>query len=230
MISIPTIQRYMLFICGLGITTLVPHSLRGIYLWGGTINALLICYYKQKLTPQLSLITLGGILHSVCHLQWPFLVETRSGFDPSVSSFYDVLFHTVMLIFIWLSMKKYISIYVNGVTKFCICGSVLNCLLTDYKSSDKNDPIYLLFNCTSVFQAISTAYWIASILHYKQWHTDEYIYGLIVCIVTIVSNWYIYECDHLADLGLELIHMSMKYRYIEGLFIVSTWIPLLYTN
>ena len=227
-ISVPT--RYIFFLGGLLITTLIPHNLRGVYLWGGTLNACIMCYLNNQLSLHLLLVSIGGLLHSSCHSYWPFLVETINGFDQSVSAFPDVFFHTIMLIFIWISIRKTLSKNVDIITMFSIGGSVINCMLTNYKSSInyKNEAQYLLFNITSVFQAISTAYWIASILHYKQWHLDEYKQGLFVCVYIIVINWFLYECEHFLNLEFGLIFISMKYRYIEGLFIVSTWIPLLF--
>ena len=249
-ITISVINRYIFFLTGLLITTTIPSTLRGVYLWGGTINACVICYLNKQLTFHLFLIAIGGLLHSSCHLYWPFLVETINGFDESVSAFPDVFFHTTMLIFIWTSIRKTLSNSVNNITIFFITGSIINCMFTNYNSSNnsffckfkepidesnalvkndyKNQFQYLLFNITSVFQAISTAYWIASVIHYKQWHLIEYKDGLSRCVYIIVVNWFFYELDHFLNLELGLIYISMKYRYIEGLFIVSTWIPLLF--
>ena len=145
-ISVST--RYISFLGGLLVTTIIPHTLRGVYLWGGTLNACIMCYLNNQLSLHLLLISIGGLLHSSCHLYWPFLVETINGFDQSVSAFPDVLFHTIMLIFIWISIRKTLSKNIDILTMFFIGGSAINCMLTNYNSSVnyKNEAQYLLFN------------------------------------------------------------------------------------
>lgn len=63
-----------------------------------------------------------------------------------------------------------------------------------------------------------------------EWNKKSFVYGLFICNLVILSNWFWYNCDDIFELGIDLVKMSMKYKYIEGLFIVSTWIPLLFNN
>ena len=113
---------------------------------------------------------------------------------------------------------------------------MLNCVFTNFENKNKksyfylffNNPSYLIFNLTTSFQAVSTAYWIAFCLHYGEWNKKQFPYYLFLCNLVIVSNWFWYNCDDIFSLGIGLIKISMKYRYIEGLFIVSSWVPLLF--
>jgi hypothetical protein len=236
-ISLSIINRYILFVCGLLFSTILPSSYRGIYLWYGTIFAIFISLLKRKLTFKLLIMAISGLGHSAVHLYWPFL-DPKLGYVPNISALPDVLFHTLMIIFVWLNIRKKVSKYINIFTIFCIFGSILNCIFTNFKNTNKNsyyylffnNPYYLIFNLTTCFQAVSTAYWIAFSLHYGEWYKSSFKYCLFMCNLVIVSNWFWYNCDDIFDLGIGLIKMSMKYRYIEGLFIISTWIPLLFNS
>ena len=234
-ISISPIKRYFLFINGLLLSTILPPQYRGLYLWYGTFLCIIISIFKRQLTPGLLTIALGGLGHSAVHLHWPFL-DAELGYVPTVSAFPDVFFHTVMLIYVWINIRKNVSNFVNNITILSIFGSTLNCIFTNFKNVNNstyyllffNNPYYLVFNLTTSFQAVSTAYWIAFSLHYGEWHKINFKYYLFLCNLVIVSNWFWYNCDDIFDLGIGLIKMSMNFRYIEGLFIVSTWIPLIF--
>ncbi len=235
--SISIIQRYILFITGLLFSTILPSSWRGLYLWYGTFLAIVISLYKEKLTNRLLVTSLSGLAHSAIHLIWPFL-DAKRGYNPNVSAFPDVFFHSLMIIFVWINIRNKIdNRSLQIITYLCILGTLLNCVFTNFKTSSNNyyqlflnNPYYLVFNLTTSFQAVSTAYWIAFSLHYGEWEKKSFVYGLFLCNLVIVSNWFWYNCDDIFGLGIGLIKMSMKYRYIEGLFIVSTWIPLLFSN
>lgn len=235
MISISIVNRYIIFICGLLLSTILPSSFRGNYLWYGTFLAIFICFSRNKLTLDLLVTAFGGIGHSAIHIYWPFL-DSEKGYIPGVSAFPDVLFHSIMIIFVWMRIKNYVSKKINLITIICIYGTLLNCIFTNFKNTDKNtyydlffyNPYYFIFNLTTSFQAISTAYWIAYTLHYGEWNKKSFQYCLFLCNLVIVSNWFWYNCDDIFELGIGLIEISMKYRYIEGLFIVSSWIPLLF--
>ena len=54
-ISVST--RYISFLGGLLVTTIIPHTLRGVYLWGGTLNACIMCYLNNQLSLHLLLIS-----------------------------------------------------------------------------------------------------------------------------------------------------------------------------
>lgn len=239
--SISIIHRYLLFIGGLLFSTILPSYYRGLYLWYGTFLAILISGYRSQLTNRLLVTSLSGLAHSAIHLIWPFL-DAKRGYNPNVSAFPDVFFHSLMMIFVWINIKNKIdNRTLQIITQLCIAGTLLNCVFTNFKTYNNfktnnyyylflNNPHYLVFNLTTSFQAVSTAYWIAFSLHYGEWHKRSFVYGLFLCNLVIVSNWFWYNCDDIFNLGIGLIKMSMKYRYIEGLFIVSTWVPLLFSN
>jgi hypothetical protein len=227
--------RYLFFISGLLLNTIIPSSLRGMYLWSGTLFFLSLCLLNNRLTKGLIITTIGGLGHSLVHIIWPFLDE-KVGYVSHITALPDVLFHSLMLIFVWFKMRKFISTKLNIITIFCIIGSILNCIFTNFYKGENTsyfilfftNPYYLIFNLTTSFQAVSTAYWIAFCLHYGEWHNKNFPYYLLLCNTVIVSNWFWYNCDDIFNLGIGLVKISMKYRYIEGLFIVSTWIPLLF--
>lgn len=235
--TISIIERYILFIIGLLFTTILPTYIRGLYLWGGSFIAIIISFYRKQLTNRLLIISLSGLAHSAIHLWYPFL-DSNKGYNPDISALPDVFFHSLMITFVWINIKNKIeNKNVKTITKFCIIGTLLNCIFTNFKSDSNNyyylflnNPYYLVFNLTTSFQAVSTAYWIAFSLHYGEWNKKSFIYGLFLCNLVIVSNWFWYNCDDIFNIGIGLIKMSMEYRYIEGLFIVSTWIPLIFSN
>ena len=218
-------MRYFCFSTALMLCSIIPHGYRLSYLYGITILLWLYSVILGHCTFHLSLFTMGGLAHSAVHNYWPFLNESVEGFDTRYSSFPDVVFHTVMLVFVYMSTKSVLDPTVNKWTRIFIVGSLVNCALTNYKSMDTTH--YVLFNISSIFQAISTAFWIATTLHYGEWNKHSYKKCLFLVNFVIVYNWVLYEFDHWAHLGLGLVGMSMKYRYIEGLFICCTWIPLI---
>lgn len=230
-------NRYSLFITGLLICTIIPEYLRGLYLWLGTIIAITISLVLDRLTFKLLIMSLaGGLGHSFIHMRWPFL-DVENGYVQDISTFPDVFFHSLMLIFVWFNIRNKVSRIIQLITIFCIFGSILNCIFANYnltKSSYHylifNNPYYLVFNLTTSFQAVSTAYWIAFALHYGEWSKRSFTFCLFLCNLVIVSNWFWYNCDDIFDLKIGLIKMSMKYRYIEGLFIISIWVPLLFNK
>ena len=236
-ISISPIKRYYLFVFGLLLSTIIPSNYRGLYLWYGTFLSIIISLFNKQLTKGLLIIALGGLGHSAVHLYWSFL-DPYKGYVPDISAFPDVLFHSLMLIYVWFNIRNKISNFLQYTTFLCIIGSILNCIFTNFKTVNNstyhylffNNPYYLIFNLTTSFQAVSTAYWIAFALHYGEWYKKDFKYYLFLCNLIIVSNWFWYNCDDVFDLGIGLIKMSMKFRYIEGLFIVSTWIPLVFSR
>lgn len=222
--EIDAFQRYLCFGAGLMLCSVIPHGYRLTYLYAVTAVLWIQSLMRGNCTFHLTLTTMGGLGHSAVHNYWPFLNETIEGFDARYSAFPDVFFHMTMLVFVWVSMKAFLHPTVNKWTLFCIVGAIVNCCLTNYKSMA--GVHYLLFNSTSVFQAVSTAFWIAAVMHYGEWDKKSYAKCLGLVNFVIVSNWGFYECDHWGHLGLGLVGLSMKYRYIEGLFIVCTWVPL----
>lgn len=237
--SISIVNRYILFITGLLFCTILSESLRGLYLWFGTFLAIIISLSRNCLSLKLFIISLGSLCHSTVHIYWPFL-DSQKGYMPDISAFPDVCFHSLMLIFIWFNIRNNVSKSIQMITIFCIFGSILNCIFTNFNNFNNinntyhylffNNRYYLIFNLTTSFQAVSTAYWIAFVLHYEEWYKKSFTYCLFLCNLVIVSNWFMYNCDDIFDLKIGLIKMSMKYRYIEGLFIISTWIPLLFNR
>ena len=233
--------RYKFFVGCLIMLTIIPYELRGYFLWYNTILFSIYSTYNGTMSKHLFFTVLSGLIHSKIHVTFPFLDDVQ-GFNPNVSALPDVLFHTFMLIFTFLSIKQYLKPVIFKSTLFCIMGAVLNCVFTGFKIQGLNtqvstetyselllnNTVYSIFVITTVFQALSTAYWIAFVIHYGEWKQEQFSYGLLMCITVIVSNWFWYHMDDIFSLNIGLVKLSMKFRYIEALFIVCTWFPLLF--
>lgn len=230
--EIDPIHRYIFWMVSLSVSALLPASLRLPYFYGGTALLYIYSAITGNMTFHLTLVALGGVCHSIEHNVWPFLVDTDEGFNDSVSALPDVAFHMVMLMFIWATQRAFLSSKVDKVTMACIVGAIINCSLTNYKSFEieghsKWTFHYVFFNLTSVFQAISTAFWVAGCLHYGEWDKKSYWKCLLLTNIYFVINWALYNMDHFNVWpSVHLMQLSMRYRYIEGLFIVCTWVPL----
>ena len=157
-ISISPIKRYFLFINGLLLSTIIPSQYRGLYLWCGTFLSIIISIIKRQLTSGLLTISLAGLGHSTVHLYWPFL-DAKLGYVPNISAFPDVLFHTIMLIYVWINIRKKVPNFVQTITILSIFGSTLNCIFTNFKNVNNstyyylffNNPYYLVFNLKTNF-------------------------------------------------------------------------------
>ena len=222
---ISALERYLFFFMSLVLCGIIPSSFRSTYLYGVTALLWSSSLIRGTCDLQLSLITASGLAHSAVHICWPFLNETVEGFDYQYSALPDVFFHATMLAFVWAITKSSVCPYVHIWTTRCIFGAMLNCLFTVYQGT--GGYLYIIFNITSIFQAISTAFWIAASIHYGEWGKDVYKLCLGLVNAVIVTNWAFYELDHWGGLQLGLVGFSMKYRYIEALFICCTWVPLL---
>lgn len=224
--EISPVGRYAFWAASLTILTFIPNEFRLPYLWLGTLVLWMYALFTGNMTYHLTLTALGGLGHSGVHNIWPFLNDTPEGFDDDVSAFPDVFFHMTMLVFVWVTQRAFLSPTVDKVTIFCILGATINCCLTNYKEG--MGLHYVIFNLTSVFQAISTAFWVAAVLHYGEWDKKSYGKWLAGTNVYFIVNWALYNMDHFEVWpSLKLMQLSMRYKYIEGLFIVCTWIPLL---
>lgn len=225
--EISPVGRYLFWFVTLTALTFMDNEYRLPYLWSGTIVLWLYSFFTGNMTFHLTLIAVGGLGHSLVHNIWPFLNDSPEGFDGSVSVFPDVFFHMTMLVFVWVTQRAFLSPTVDRATIFCIIGAIFNCCLTNYKEG--LGLHYVLFNLTSVFQAVSTAFWVAAVLHYGEWDKKSYGKWLFSCNIYFIINWALYNMDHF-DVwpSLKLMQLSMRFRYIEGLFIVCTWVPLIF--
>jgi len=221
MLSLNNIIRkeYILYCSFLIPLVLLPDSFwRLCYLHG--VSMLLIFFTDYKLR----FFTLVAMIHSIIHHVWPFLDNT--GYKLGYTPFYDVLCHILMMYFAyevinshikkkdlqWKSKFKYL-------TYFFIIGAIINCLtaICSYQSFDSQCHQY--FAWTSIFQAVSTGFWIATMLWYEKWNDHKFFTHWLVIIVIICANWGLYKYSH------DILALAMDYRYIEAIFMVSTWTP-----
>ena len=148
-----------------------------------------------------------AVFHSIIHNVWPFL--TPEGYNMNETPFYDVLCHFVMMIMCYRLINKK-----NNYSKFFIFGSFLNVVASFFDGNIETASVHVLFSWLSVFQAISTAYWISTLICYDKWNNhSKHFLGMALFIV---GTWGIYMYDD------SYVGLSMNYRYIEALFITSS--------
>ena len=218
-----TATRYGLWAISLGVLGCIGPEFRLPYLYGTTLVLWVRSMLRATSCPHLTVTASGALLHSIVHNIWPFLDTTTGGFNIHVSSLPDVLTYLAMFLFVWYTTNRDT---LHPAARICtlgyIAGSVVNC-----RYPDQYGLHYLLFNLTSVFQAVSTAHWVSMCRHYDRWHRPSYSRWLLFSNVYFVLNWAVYNYDHFfLEPGIGAIAFSMRYRYIEGLFIACTWIPL----
>ena len=157
-----------------------------------------------------------GYIHHLIHIFSPFLDE--NGYNINYTPFYDVVCHLYMIVFCYqlvCEKSKQPDIF-HTLSSIFIFGSLLNVITSILPVYSKFQIIYIIFSYLSIFQAISTAYWITTLLTYKYWNNFMYNFYLVSSIIVGIWGFYMYDDTY--------VGLSMKYRFIEGLFIISTWV------
>lgn len=161
-----------------------------------------------------------GMFHSAIHNLWPFLKNT--GYDKTETSVFDVFCHAIMMLLCYHHIN-YVGGHItfrnkfHSVSKIFIIGALINCVVSYFITSSNNEYIHIIFEYTTIFQAISTGYWVATMLWYHNLEHIEF-YGhwkFWISIMTI--NWFVYKFIP------SLVGISMKYKYVEAVFIICTW-------
>lgn len=161
-------------------------------------------------------------VHGLVHVYIPFIDHT--GINTNHSAGWDVFVHLVMLVYaVHIYCEESLIEHLRSKTwkaRFelvVILGSLLNFILGAFSEPDEPWFVY-----TSIFQALSTGYFVAVHLSH---HGKECIkhhasnLPLLVGFLTVASfNWGLFRSNHdvLADAFLN--------RYFETLFIIPTWI------
>lgn len=171
-------------------------------------------------TPMRPYILLS-MLHSAIHHLWPFI--DTSGYNIKETPFFDVLCHFIMMIWSYGIINEKISNPVfQYLTLFWGIGSLFNIIISLIPVKDYKDHAHTIFAWTSITQAISTGYWISTMLYYPNLINHPlFIYHWLFWIGLACVNWIIYKRDH------SMIAKSMELTYIESVFIVCTWVPTL---
>ncbi|QKF93573.1 hypothetical protein QKU48_gp0115 [Fadolivirus algeromassiliense] len=216
------LSSYLTFIGGLLILLILPSDFSRLsYLHG--ISTIAWFFADDKLR----MYILFGMLHSAIHNLWPFL--TPQGFDPSYESIYDIVCHFCMMFACYQLIKSNTLAYsevqkkiFNILSIIFLIGSFVNCYNSYYMDMDEHSFNTELFVITSIFQAISTGYWISTILWYNHLNNNRFFFHWVLCICVFCINWGIYKYSE------HFIGISMEYRYVEAVFMVCTWIPLLF--
>jgi hypothetical protein len=166
---------------------------------------------------------LVGVAHSVIHHIWPFLHP--GGYDLSQPPFFDVAWHCFMMVMCYGVIlhwsKKHRVLHYNTfyyISVFFIIGSVINTATSISNGESTSDFAHHLFTWMSVFQAVSTGYWIGTLCSWEKW--DQHFFPhLLGNVAFIVGNWALYKWHE------PFVGLSMKYHYIEAIFICSAWVP-----
>lgn len=213
-----TLYNYLGFICGMGILLLLPsEGTRLVYLHGVST----VSWYFANDT--LRMYILLAMFHSAVHNLWPFL--TAAGFDPTYESVYDVFCHFTMMFACFQLINQKITNkkkIMNILSIVFLIGSLVNCYNSYYMDNNKDSFNTILFVYTSIFQAISTGYWVVTLLWYNRLNNPQFFYHWILAIILYMFNWGIYKYSE------DFIALSMFYRYVEGVFMVCSWMPLLF--
>lgn len=209
--------RYLFYLICLPVLLLLPSdTYRLFYLHG--ISVLLILYVEFEV----KFYILLAMFHSAIHNLWPFL--TNNGYDRMGTSVYDVMCHFMMML---ICYKKIFNLPTHVVSKrfhfltFCfLIGSVVNCFCSYAITDSDNYVTHSLFEYTTIFQAISTGYWLATMFWFGCYHQKSFELHWMIWISLMSMNWLFYRLNE------QLVGISTQYRYIEAVFIIGTW-PLI---
>lgn len=208
--------QYIVYISCFGVLLLLKSESDRL-LWLHLISILigLIANYEMKFN------ILFAMFHSAIHNLWPFLKNT--GYDNTEKSVYDVICHTIMVVICYhricctenTTISNYYTFHLFSV--IIIIGALFNCVISGKAIGSNNRFLHSLFEYTTIFQALSTGYWVATMLWYHHLG-DIYFYShWIVWIGLMTINWFVYKFYP------NLVGISMRYKYVEAVFIVCTW-------
>nr|AEX63236.1 hypothetical protein mv_R1034 [Moumouvirus Monve] len=209
------LSNYATYIAGFIVLLILPtETSRLFYLHMVSILIGLFASYPMKFN------ILLAMFHSAIHNLWPFLKNT--GYDKEETSVHDVSCHAIMMVLCYHHINNvggHIIFEYNFhlATTIFIIGALINCIVSYHVTSSDNEYIHIAFEYTTIFQAISTGYWVATMLWYHNLeHVEFYGHWIFwICIMTI--NWFVYKFIP------SLVGISMRYKYVEAVFILCTW-------
>lgn len=220
--------NYGIFAALLGMLLISPEH-NGHYLYGFScllIVATLVLgmiYGKQKGAFKSVIPLCLGAVHGIIHIVWPFL--DGNGYNVKQTPFYDTTWHTLMFVYNYYLLKNkfhppnHKTFHI--VSLVVLVGSIFNTIYSGLMEVENtNTMAFKVFSYTSIFQAMTVAYWICTMLWRKNYRDGGFMNHLLCWNIIIVANWFAYNMSE------HLLSISMQYRYIEGLLITSSWIYL----
>ena len=222
--KIDTASRYALYVMALiGLILMPTDWLKVAYLHVGSI---VLSFFTND---RIRFYILLGMFHSAIHHIWPFL--DRNGYNYLEEEFYDVFCHLMMIFFCFQLIRENYKKYprkhkklINYLTYFFLFGSVLNCISVFVMDDVPGSIRFNFFTYTTFFQAVSTGYWIGTMLWFHDLENPRFFYHWITWIFIMCCNWLIYKLNEF------MMGLSMTYRYVEGVFMVCTWVTAICSN
>jgi len=213
-----TMRNYGLFVLTFIPLLILPtDNLRLFYMNG--LSVLLFFMAREKMRSYL----IFALLHSAIHNLWPFL--TPQGFDPEQETIYDVFCHFSMMFVCHFLIKRQNQnyspskkIWFERLSWFFMVGSLVNCASCFIVEKDENSWKTLLFVYLTIFQAVSTGYWVATMLWFNRLGEEKFFTHWLLWIGLMSFNWGLYKYSE------ELVALSMLFRYIESIFITCIWV------
>lgn len=210
------IINYFLFILGLSVLLFLPLGwYHLLYLHG--VSFIFGFLGKDSVKFYVLLAEFRNVAHNI----WPFLtINGCSNFETSV---HNVLCHIVMMFVCYYlikdkrktkSKKKQFKI----LTVVFLTGLILNCTIAHLITHSQNYYLHFMFRYTTIFQAISTGYWVSTMLWFNNHEHKHFIKHWIGWIVLISLIWSFYETT---------VSISINFELSEAVFTVCTWIAVL---
>lgn len=205
--------NYILYFCGFIFLLILPSG------WYRLLYLHIISLIAGSIAnDQLKFYVLFGMFHSAIHNIWPFLTE--DGYNNLETSTYDVFCHMMMMIVCYNLIKNNIKknkIIFHLLTYTFLLGSFLNCIVSYLIIGNNDEFVHFVFEYSTIFQAISTGYWISTMLWYDNHTHKDFIKHWFGWIILMSINWLLYKTID------NLVQISMYFKYIEAVFMICTW-------
>lgn len=193
--------------------------LRMIYVYGTSFYFMADNFFSDSRDNN-KLVLLGlTVLHGTIHNVTPFFDTT--GYVYTSTPAYDLICHSVMMFMAWRLLRK----SKQGInqhpwfdlgSKFILTTTIFNTINSFFVTGP--GLIDDLFTWGSFFTTLSVGYWVATMIHWRNWGRD-FAPHLVGMIVYILINWGLFKYN---DFWLG---EAMRYKYIESVFIFSMWVP-----
>ena len=206
------IMSYVIYLALFAMGWFTPHFYQLWLDFGICSLYALIIYCSKRISNKWILFLSFGWIHSILHYLYPFL--DHNGLVIGITPFPDILCHTAMFVFaVWflgfgqikdfLNITEWnnVSIYFKIFWVISVFGSALNIvssLLIYEEDTTHFDEAVIIFEYTSIFQAISTGFcWSASIVNPLTCKSEKLIkYHLIPWVSGAIITWFIFLFDN----------------------------------
>ena len=218
---VKTIKCYTLFTLSLLVLLVLPTDfLRLAYLHA--LSA--ICFISSN-DNRVKVYVFLGVTHSIVHNLFPFL--TTEGFDATQDATFDVMLHLIMMGLCYKHVRESWKEdsdkkrWFDFLSIIFLLGSSLNVVAAYFQDGEEYSPRTLFFVNTSIFQAVSTGYWVGVTLWQRRHQEKSFFAHWLFWIVVMSVNWFIYKFSE------PLVGISMHFRYVEAVFITCIWVGAL---